>query len=674
MNTIDDKLNSPKNPVADRNNFNALSQQAGTKTIKSPNGTLVRNQGILKGLANDTAEIGQDVKNLATAVTTGKSNDHSLGKLNDLGLKVGGAGIAAYLLSKRTTKSAKGMELIGLAAFMAAMQVFPKLFIQTPLNLKNGFDINQKYIDNQGRKKNFFSDNQFLPWDLWSKEEINKIGDHMGVDKDIKDREELTKRKMQTAALQGNTLMMLTSGPAAPLMAALACNRAEEPLRKFHVWNELRVASNDFKNMDTIVEGAANNSKFSKDAAKKLKVLFSQYQGGELNDEFYQKVGKIINPVEILKKNADDNSIKVALGMSFDEAGKETAEIVKELCKKAGPGKEFEEILKYNSGEAAKSRAKVSVLGRLANALAGEKLESHTALTYNNVEKTLIKRSGFKLADLGKAKRNGKDAEKMITEYLQKIADNAGATADGKNGTIEQFIASIGKPIADLDKTFGKSDDATSNIGKLLAKLGGKTRTEQQFGASLEEFVKSSKKGVDNSLLRNIMALGYEKTLKTGVNLPEENVLKVAREIIYNGTYTSLAEPKVVAERMGASLGECTQAIAFLKKGALDDPAIEQALKKAGLFDSYKNAAEEMFDVVGSRMADTKTKAASVGKSVTELFQDAASQAFNNKTWMKIFGGASLVLAGITLVAVSLLGRSKKEDELYRKAGNNAVK
>lgn len=48
------------------------------------------------------------------------------------------------------------------------------------------FNSNMKIVF--GRKKPFYQDAQFLPWDLYSAKEIDKIGDRMGVPKDIPNR------------------------------------------------------------------------------------------------------------------------------------------------------------------------------------------------------------------------------------------------------------------------------------------------------------------------------------------------------------------------------------------------------------------------------------------------------------------------------------------------------
>ena len=102
------------------------------------------------------------------------------------------------------------MEFIGLASFFGAMDLWPKLALQLPAYLIHGFNIRQKYEDSYGRKKLFYQDHQFIPWDLYSDKEINKIGDRLGIPKDIPNRREFIQEKMRKIALQNNTMWMLT--------------------------------------------------------------------------------------------------------------------------------------------------------------------------------------------------------------------------------------------------------------------------------------------------------------------------------------------------------------------------------------------------------------------------------------------------------------------------------
>lgn len=172
-----------------------------------------------------------DVKALKSG-WKGDANDHQLGKLNDLGMKLGGLAIAAYLFTKKQTPTTKAMEFIGLGSFFASMALWPKLALQLPARLIHGYNVMPEYEDSYGRKKPFYQDNLFIPWDVYEDKEIQKIGDRLGVPKDIPNRREAVQEKMRKIALQNNTMWMLTAGFATPIMSALICNALEQPTTK----------------------------------------------------------------------------------------------------------------------------------------------------------------------------------------------------------------------------------------------------------------------------------------------------------------------------------------------------------------------------------------------------------------------------------------------------------
>ena len=210
-----------------------IHHELANKTFIKPlnaQGRLVKSN-ILYAPADMIKSFAYDIKALKGSIN-GDANDHQLGKLNDLGMKIGGLGIAGFLFTKRQTPLTKTMEFVGLGSFFASMAIWPKLAIQLPARLIHGFNVQQQYEDSFGRKKPFYQDAQFLPWDLYSEKEIDKIGDRMGVPRNIQNRREFIQEKMKKIAIQNNTLWMLTAGFATPIMSALICNQLEKPLAK----------------------------------------------------------------------------------------------------------------------------------------------------------------------------------------------------------------------------------------------------------------------------------------------------------------------------------------------------------------------------------------------------------------------------------------------------------
>ncbi len=204
------------------NNQNISFQNNSKSYASKPKGYLVKENPVqsLKSSVKEYADISKYTVNALQS----KGDDYSVGKINDLAIRVGSLGIAAVLASMTKNKALKVMEFAGFASFFAAMSIWPKLFIEAPLKAKTGFNVNQEYVDSYGRRKRFFEDPQYLAWDLYNSEELNKIGNKLKIPQNIENREKHIKAKMQQIAVQSNTLWMLTAGFATPLMASLMGN------------------------------------------------------------------------------------------------------------------------------------------------------------------------------------------------------------------------------------------------------------------------------------------------------------------------------------------------------------------------------------------------------------------------------------------------------------------
>ena len=218
----------------------------------------------------------------------GEANDHELGKLNDVGLMLGGLGIASYLMLKRNTPMQKSLEFVGLGAFLASMSLWPKLAIQLPAYLIHGVNVQKEYKDSFGRKKLFYQDPQFIPWDLYSDEEIDKIGDRLGVSRDIPNRRFFIQERMRKLAIQNNTLWMLTAGFATPVMTGLICNGLEPYLGKY--LNNKR--NNEADKLISNVENASKKYQ-TNDISKGLKAIINEYDGKEVTPELIEKISEL---------------------------------------------------------------------------------------------------------------------------------------------------------------------------------------------------------------------------------------------------------------------------------------------------------------------------------------------------------------------------------------------
>lgn len=218
----------------------------------------------------------------------GNANDHELGKLNDVGLLAGGLSIAGYLTTKRYTPMTKGMEFIGLGSFLASMALWPKIAIQLPAYLIHGVNVGKEYEDSFGRTKPFYQDPQFIPWDLYTDEQIDKIGDRLGVPKDIENRRDFVQERMRKLAVQNNTLWMMTAGFATPVMSALICNALEPHLASY---------LNNKRNQeaDKLLTNLEKNSKKlnTKTIEKRLQNIITMYNDKPVNDALIDSITEI---------------------------------------------------------------------------------------------------------------------------------------------------------------------------------------------------------------------------------------------------------------------------------------------------------------------------------------------------------------------------------------------
>ena len=230
-----------------------INQEIANRTFirpLPPKGHIVKNS-IVSAPLNFVQDVKTDFIALKSA-TGGQANDHQLGKLNDLGMKLGGLAIAAYLFTMKPAPVTRAMEFVGFGSFFASMALWPKIALDIPARLIHGFSPFMRYEDNQGRKKGFFSDNQFIPFDMLSDKEIERIGNRLKIPTNLANRRDAIEEKMRQIALQNNTMWMLTAGFATPVLSSLICNALEPHVENLHSIYLNRKADRileDFKNL-----------------------------------------------------------------------------------------------------------------------------------------------------------------------------------------------------------------------------------------------------------------------------------------------------------------------------------------------------------------------------------------------------------------------------------------
>lgn len=229
----------------------------------------------------------------------GNANDHQLGRLNDVGLKLGGIGIATMLAARTKNPMLRIMEYTGLGAFLASMSLYPKVAINAPSRIVQGFDIGKEYIDDQGRKKTVLQDPNYVPFDMYQGdypgEDLDVIGDRMGIPRGIKNRNDLIKEQMRKIAIQNNTLWMMTAGIATPVIAALMCcglekviSPALESARNVKYNSQIKNALAKTENMSEDVASISAN-KLSKEVQK----IIENYKGKELPEAEFNNLVKL---------------------------------------------------------------------------------------------------------------------------------------------------------------------------------------------------------------------------------------------------------------------------------------------------------------------------------------------------------------------------------------------
>lgn len=295
----------------------------------------------------------------------GTANDHELGKLNSIGMVTGGAALATYLATRRHTASSKAMEFVGIGSFLASMAVWPAIAIQLPTKLIHGFNVRQHYKDSMDREKLFFNDPQYIPWDLYSEKQIYKIGDYMGVPQDMNNRRDYIQNRMKKIATQDNTLWMLSAGFAVPIMSALICNQAEQPIK--NLCGHIRSEQNK-KILTKALEAGydAENS----DMYRRLDSLLELNRGNKLDTNLVNQICEIVsyeaNPMVDTKLQSDLRALltgdKSVLEPQDGEKMLKTLE--KNLSKKLGKDSPVFKAVMPNIGELSEWLAEGDFINR----------------------------------------------------------------------------------------------------------------------------------------------------------------------------------------------------------------------------------------------------------------------------------------------------------------------
>ena len=361
--------------------------------------------------------------------------------------------------------------------------------------------------------------------------------------------------------------------------------------------------------------------------------------------------------------------------------------------------------------------AQVRGIDDFINGLVGQKYESvHTTLHLDSLNE-FMKQLSPSMDDLKVARNSTENAKSYLVGALSSIAEDKGSR-------YSDFISSISAKQANLetktiDKVLQKVEDyANRAIGKAfnqieegsplefykkeISQIGanGETHNIHIFEKVVKLFVEEKGAGIKATGHRYLLAADLEKRIQTG-ELEAfweelggskdvfEQVKKMCRDIIYDGTMNDLSNkfymdgngieaPKVIKLLFGVSekLGEDNKPLFGMSKATLEscDRKMLDSLNatRRNIYNIYAGVvdlARQGHALQGGTSACQKTQYSMVGKSVSELFMETASQKFNDKKWMKTFGGLGVAVVGLTLISQMFFGKVKHE-HLYKKEKN----
>lgn len=181
----------------------------------------------------------QGVETALCALAHGHGKDHMLGRLNDVSRTAGVASIAG-LGSLGVNQPGASVPLwLGGASWLGAMAITPRV-IDGAVYLKSGMNRGIKYLSSTGEVRPLFLDPNYMPIQVVPQEKQEALAHRWGIPPNHPDLSGLLQAKLKKISVQAFTWWMLMAGMATPVIAALLCNRIEEPLKdrisRFRQW------------------------------------------------------------------------------------------------------------------------------------------------------------------------------------------------------------------------------------------------------------------------------------------------------------------------------------------------------------------------------------------------------------------------------------------------------
>lgn len=459
--------------------YESLAKNANNTLLPNESKAKLLKQNFFQAGVSNAIDTGKDCVNFAKAMKTGEISDNNLGRLNGLGMKLGAGLIAAFLAIHSKTKTEAAMKVIGGGAFLASMNLWPKLFIQMPTKLMHGVDINQKYVNAQGDKKEFFLDNQFIPWDIT----------------DVKSEKE--QRRQSKVALQSRTLTLATAGFATPLSASLIGNAVEPKLYNHFVKQGVEKTSNILSNPEALksyMEGAKAEVRNEKE----LSQLLAGYESKTLDNEFFKKLSGILNISDIQEVLRDSDDVKPLKNIRYTEL---SSELEKLYASQAQVDVEsLKEALKdtvlvgkmssHNPAELLYTKAELAKLkeaGKLGSTISVQEIENIVAQLKDNKSidnvKEVLAANGLTEKQIGEIMPSVKaDASK----FFETVKTYNSEVLPELRGKVKAYLDLL-NPIAGSKYESAFTKEYTDTMSSLMKELGVDYRTLKAADGSLVE-------------------------------------------------------------------------------------------------------------------------------------------------------------------------------------------
>ena len=400
-------------------------------------------------------DLKQDVINIGRAVK-GQANDHELGRINDLAMKMGSLALAGYLFCKTPGKLAKVMEFVGFGTFFGSMALWPKLAIQAPLKARTGVDIHQKYVDSQGRKKMLMQDPQYDLTDLYSQEDLDKIGKKTKVNENLPDRNRFVKQRAKKIATQGNTLWMLTAG-GAPLMSAIACNLLEKPLAKGIELHDLKSTQKAVDRLASTGSAGGFVSSLKQKAQVKVVEKFLQDNADKVvDDALAVELSKLIKTSDASVQTVFEKQLKeLGKGVKVDLNEESVSSAIKSILSKleeTGAIVAGVDVNKLVADNAAKIKEFASSPSSVATVLTDSLDLDGNVIDFYSLNEQLseaLEKASIKKPTLGEISKKVKSMQASVLEFVQKknVLDNFKRVRIGKSA--DSYIAHQWNDISD---------------------------------------------------------------------------------------------------------------------------------------------------------------------------------------------------------------------------------